>query len=359
MLSSLFMKMQAKYKLIFLTTLLTALTLCGFYSLSPPVCSKRTMPRTVADPAPAPDYDSSLLRRSLYRLGYTLDDLPLRNSLWTNNIHLCVMFNLKSIKPNEKVLNLLISFYFPFFRHISLIFDGQPNYNSEWIPGFVNVLSCDSYFGWYQHKCIRKCIQQNESQTEGFLYIAEDMFINITKMADLPKDKIWFLQNNKRSFSWVLNPGAKGWDWPRWGKNGNSLKFNKTIQSMPSKWKQILENHHGFPDYFNVTAISDIVFIPQVAVPKILPVLDHIILQGDLFCEIATALAVNVASHDVVKMEYGYLWRGERSVAGIERKSTSAHFVHPMKLGIRKHAELWLKYMEQQLNFTLLGYNNL
>ena len=145
----------------------------------------------------------------------------------------------------------------------------------------------------------------------------------------------------------------RGWDWPRWGKNGNSLKFNKTIQSLPNKWKQILEKHHGFPDNFNVTAISDIVFIPRVMVPKILPVLDHIILQGDLFCEIATALAVNVASHDVVKMEYGYLWN-DRSPAAIERMSKTNPFVHPVKLGIATYAELWVSLMERRLNQIIM-----
>ena len=64
-------------------------------------------------------------------------------------------------------------------------------------------------------------------------------------------------------------------------------------------------------------------------------------------------------SQDVVKMENGYLWGGDRSVAGIERKSTVAHFVHPLKLGRAKHAELWLKYMEKQLNWTVRGYNSL
>lgn len=341
--------------------MLTAIV-CGLYSLSTLVCSKCTKPHAVAAPAagapaPATDYDTSQLRGSLNRLGYTLADLPPRNFLWTHNIQLCVMFNLNAIKPNKKVIDLLIAYYFPFFKHIFLIFDGPPKNDLPLIPSFVKVLSCESYIGWYQHKCIQKCIHQNESNTEGFLYLADDMFINISKMADLQKDKIWFLQNNKKSFSWILNPGSKGWDW-WWGKDGNSLKLNKTIKSLPTKWIQILEKHHGFPDNFDVIATSDIIFIPSVAVPKILPVLDHIIGQGDMFCEIATALAVNIASQDVVEMKSGYLWT-DRSIAAIERLSIIAHFVHPIKLGMAKHAELWVKYMEQQLNLTLLGYNSI
>ena len=99
-------------------------------------------------------------------------------------------------------------------------------------------------------------------------------------------------------------------------------------------------------------ATPDIIYIPQIKVPKIAPVLDHIIGQGDLICEIVTPLAVNVAPSDFVKIEGGYLWN-DRSVAMIERVSMTAHFVHPVKLGIAVHEALWVRYMEKQLNLTV------
>jgi hypothetical protein len=263
------------------------------------------------------------------------------------------MFNLAHLKPNKNLINVLISYYFPFFKNISLIFDGHPNYNFTSVPSFVNVMFCDSHLGWYQQKCIRKCIQQNDSETEGHLYIADDMFINITKMAELPKSKIWYVGNSKKSMSWIENPGPKGWGWQWWGPPyGNNVKLKNTIQSFPRKWQVILEKYHSFPDNFSVIATSDIIYIPQSKVPEIIPVLDHIIGQGDLFCEIATPLAVNVASPDFVKMQGGYLWN-DRSVAMIERVSRTAHFVHPVKLGTAVHAALWVNYMEQQLNLTI------
>ena len=150
---------------------------------------KHTMSRRVAAPLPAPDTDSSLLRGSLNRLGYTLADLPDKNTLWTHNIHLCVMFNHnhEGGKPNERVTNLLISYYFPFSKKITPILDGQPTQSPNWIPNYVKILLCDSNVGWYQHKCNRKCIQKYDTKTKGFLYISDDMFINITKMAAFPK----------------------------------------------------------------------------------------------------------------------------------------------------------------------------
>ena len=219
-----------------------------------------------------PGSHSPLVRGSLARLGYGKNDFPLRSDLWTEKIHLCIMFNLANL-ANEENINILTSYYFPFFKNITLIFDGHPNYNFSSVPDFVNVLLCNSNWAWYQHKCIRKCIQHNNSETEGHLYIADDMFINITKMAELDKSKIWFIVNEKKSMSWIQNPGPKGWGWQWWGPpHGNNVKLNNTIQSFPSKWKDNLEKYHGFPDNFSVVATSDIVYIPRTAVSKILPV---------------------------------------------------------------------------------------
>ena len=175
-------------------------------------------------------------------------------------------------------------------------------------------------------------------------------------MAAFPKNKIWYKKNMKRRFSLVLNPGPAGWDWCWWGVDRNYAKFDKTIQSFPNKWKTVLRIYHGFPDNFSVAANSDIIFIPSEAVPQMLAVLNHIIGQGDLFCEIATTLAVNVASQDFVKMENGYLWGADKNTAEIRRLSKTAPFVHPVKLAIAEQAMLWVSFMEQQLNQTIVEF---
>ena len=55
-------------------------------------------------------------------------------------------------------------------------------------------------------------------------------------------------------------------------------------------------------------------------------------------------LAVNVASHDFVKMEDGFLW-ADRGLTGIERMSKTAPFVHPVKLAIAEQAMLWVCFI--------------
>lgn len=328
------------------------------------------------------DFNSSLVRDSLRRLGHGLQDFPGRGRLWTGAVRLCVMFNLNNVGPSERVINLLISYYFPFFKHISLVFDGHPNYNFSSVPSFVDILFCDSHLGFYQHKCIRQCIQQTNSDTEGYLYISDDMFINITKMTALPKTEIWFLENQRRSMSWIQNlhgdnrsrhlgphkqpPACKetvcpgGADWVWWAPPyNNSIKLKHTIESFPTEWQNRLKKHHGFPDNFSVVAFSDIIYIPARILPELCPVLDHIIVhQPELFSEVATSLAVNVASAGFVRLESGYIWN-DRTSAEIERMARTAHFVHAIKLGQAGQAEMWVRFMEQQLHQAVLGKHNL
>ena len=80
-------------------------------------------------------------------------------------------------------------------------------------------------------------------------------------------------------------------------------------------------------------------------------VIDFIVNNTDLFCEIATCLAVDIAApNQVAIFKSGYLWTPEeRSVEGIEKAVKTAHFVHPVKLGVEQQRKLWIEYMEHQL----------
>jgi len=73
------------------------------------------------------------------------------------------------------------------------LFDGLQGSVSGTFPDFVEIIRCDSSNGWYQHKCILQCLQSGHYDPKGYLYIADDMFINITMMSEYPIDKIWFV----------------------------------------------------------------------------------------------------------------------------------------------------------------------
>ncbi len=290
----------------------------------------------------------SLVEESLNKKGYSLSDLPPKPALWTDKVHLCINFNLNGIKPNKQVTETLMSYYLPFFKNITLIFNGDNWSRPDYVPEFVDFISCDSHIGWYQHKCLRSCIQRGSEETKGFLYIAEDMFINLTKMAELPITKLWIVGSAICRYSATQTLGHKGCEWGWWGPPTNGAKnLDIVIKSLPAKWMELTKTA-GFPDHFHAFCTSDIIYIPQALVTDMTHVLDHIISTAELFCEIATILAVNIVAPNRTTLVNGYLW-GDRSMAAIKQRATTAHFVHPVKLGIRDHRDIWIQYMEKQL----------
>lgn len=295
-------------------------------------------------------FDLTMLKSSLQKKGYSVADLPPWTDLWTDKICLCIMFNLNGIKPRKDVTEILISYYYPFFRDITFIFDGANSKRPDFLPEFVDFISCDSHLGWYQQKCIRSCMHRGTEDTKGYLYIADDMFINLTKMADLPSTKIWFTTMETKSYSWIMDPGPKGWGWMWWGPPyDNSKKLQSLLKVLPSKWLNELRKTAGFPDKFKIVATSDIIYIPDTFKSKMATVIDFITGHSDLFCEIATCLAVDIAApNELIILNYGYLW-GDRSIATIKKTAKTAHFVHPVKVGVEQQRRLWIQYMEDQL----------
>ena len=290
--------------------------------------------------------EMNMIESSLKKKGYSVTDLPPWSDLWTDKIHLCVMFNLVTIEPRKDIIDILVSYYHPLFENITLIFDGTNWTRPDYVPEFVNVINCDSHLGWFQHKCIRLCMQQGTKETKGYLYIADDMFINWTMMADLPTTKVWFSFMIQREYSRVLN---LEYPWPWW--RDNVKKLEKIINILPSEWMEQLKKTAGFPDQFKIMAISDILYVPQAITHNLTTAIDFIVNNTDLFCEIATVLALDIAApNEVVIFEGGYLWTPEqRSAEGIQKLAKIAHFIHPVKLGVEQHRKLWIEYMENQL----------
>ena len=305
------------------------------------------------------DYEDRLIE-SLREMGYTLSDLPDQSELWTENVELCIMFNLNGIGVNQTVIELLIAFYHPFFSHLTFLFDGDPaeTKRPKYLPSYVDVFGCDSHVGLYQHRCIQTCIQQGTNETKGFLYIADDMFINVSKMAELPTSKVWFTGSTVRKYSDIIdivrNTKPPYW-W--WGPPTNSAaNLEIEINNLPQEWKDQLIKTAGFPDKFKTMATSDIIYVPRTIATKLELVLSHIINTAKLFCEVATNLAVNIVAPELVLFEYGYVWGDDRSIEGINRTAQKAHFVHPIKLGgVKEHLDLWIQYMKKQLEIAILA----
>ena len=174
------------------------------------------------------------------------------------------------------------------------------------------------------------------------------MFINLTLMADLPATKLWFIDIVQRSYSWILSPGRKGWWWdpPFY----NAEKLEHIINVLPKEWMEQLILTAGFPDRFKIIATLDIIYIPQGLTRNLTTAIDFIVDTNiDLFCEIATPLAVNIAAPQFIVLVNGYIWENKGNLVVLEEKIYNAHFVHPIKLAKEQERGLWIRSMEEQL----------
>ena len=73
-----------------------------------------------------------------------------------------------------------------FFSSIALLLDGEwPREAVDDIPSDVRAISVDTDKGWYQQRALLKCLQNENSYVNSYLYIPDDMFINISMLSTL------------------------------------------------------------------------------------------------------------------------------------------------------------------------------
>ena len=265
--------------------------------------------------------------------------------MWTKNVRLCIMFNLKNMSPNKQVIYFMLSYYSYFFNHIMLLFDGEWSEKPDYLPKNIKFSGCKSTNGWYQHYCLRICLNETwneDGEPEGYLYIADDMFVNLTKMSLLPLSKVWCIRTTNINYTARASLG-NSWHW------GRALRPLETVvTNLPAKWKQVLVKYAGFPNCLPARATSDIIYVPHWLAGNITYGINYVIKTAHLIHEVALPLVVNIiAPTDQVHFEYGYLWGNGRTMDMIKKKARRAHFVHPIKLSSRPRADLWESFMEQ------------
>ena len=277
-----------------------------------------------------------------------------KSRLWTKHVHLCIMFNLNNLKPNTHVVHLLLEYYHPFFDHITLIYDGKWNKTPEYIPEYVNFFGCESHAGWYQHKCLNICLSQPAAEVKGFFYISDDMLINLKNLASYNLSQTWCTPTEVYDYNKLLTMDKTEAQkiWEGWGPPSffqNALKI--TVDSLPKKWINQLQNNAGFPDHYHGRSIFDIIYVPKSLASNITKVLTHILSSNDLFCELAGPLAVGVVVPQDEKIVFttSFLWGTQRTVSRIRKSAKTCDVVHSVKLSQPDQASLWKEFMDQQL----------
>ena len=259
------------------------------------------------------------------------------------------MFNFNNMAPNEKTINLLLTCYSRFFNHIMLLFDGKwkkPNY----LPNDVTFSGCNSQHGWFEHKCLCNCLNETwgDPRPDGYLFISDDMFVNLAMMSLLPLSQIWYvdaLRINYTARASLLNT----WHW-----NWALKPLEAVIEHLPAEWKDIIVKKVGFPDSIHATGGADIVYVPYSLAGNMTDVLTFITRTAGLISEVALPLAVDIVAptdrgHFI---NAGYVWdnRKRGKLSFLETRARRAQFVHPIKVNMKPHADLWKRLMEEQLS---------
>ena len=284
--------------------------------------------------------------RDLKGVGYSFPKLPDKSRLWTKNIQLCIMYN---YVPGEYYVRELMAYYLRFFDNIMLLFDGKWPEKPSFIPEYVNFSECRSDRGQFQHVCLRTCLTNGGRNVEGYLFVADDVFVNLSRMSTLPRSKLWYF-DMKWVYDYTNKDAFTGWVWwPQFSK-----KTRLVVDNLPAEWKEVLVKYTGFPKQFHGHSLSDILYVPQPLALHMVEVLSYIINTTNLFCEIAIPLAVDIVEPQYVHMVWGYMQeRNRTNRALITSTAAKAHFVHPLKLGVRPTADIWRDFMAMQL--MLLG----
>ena len=296
--------------------------------------------------------DIELIRYFDDKKGFGLSVMSNKTVLWTRHIQLCVMYN---TVINTVNIGFLLSYYIHFFNHITLISGTEIVTKANFIPDFVQLFNCNSNEGRYQHRCLKMCLENPARESvEGFLYIADDMFVDIAKMSKLDRTKLWAIPVIRLDYNKIIRESKeevhKRWYWfgaPEYTED----YLQQTIEKLPREWIEALKRN-GFPSNFETHAPSDIYFIPRSLVPRLVKVISFMVKATDhLFCEVALPLSVGIITQPSERQVLfsGYLWGNQRTLPIKEDRAKVAHFVHPLKLSDKKDLKLWKNLMEDQL----------
>ena len=284
----------------------------------------------------------------LKQIGYTFPKLPEKSKLWTRDVQLCIMFNWG---PTNHTIRKLLAYYMRFFSSIVLLFDEWPGEAIKGIPSAVIAIPVYTRHGWYQQRALLKCLESGNSNVTSYLYIPDDMFINITMLSTLPTSKAWLIEPRVFNFNDLAAFNGDYWYW--WHNSGTNFleRFVEIVNDLPHEWKQMLSQNVGFPNRIHGNAVVDVLHIPHAIVSNLSTVLVYLMNRRELFCEILVPLALDIAGpQDHVYFKDGNLWNADRcNVNLIAEFARTKHFVHSLKLSSRFGSDIWCTLMSEQI----------
>ncbi len=200
------------------------------------------------------------------------------------------------------------------------------------------------------------CLDQGEPDVDGYMYLADDNFADLTYMNSLPKSEAWFLELNTNNYS-----DSKSFTkdkWVHWHRHYGYAPFKQIVDNLPQVWKKVLIDNVGFPDRIHGHTISDLIYLPKSVRQIMMDVISYIVRTADLHCEIAIPLAVDIVAprRQVEFPLTGFMLPSEKHKLEKFYEAINKHspFLHPLKLSVKPSADLWCQLMAEQMkNFIV------
>ena len=263
------------------------------------------------------------------------------------NIRLCVQFNTNFPLLEENVnstLKLLHSRYTQYFDRISYT---GPIPRPYYISKDIEYIQCNgSETGYFQQKCIVAHLESFPSE-EGYLYIADDAFIDFSRLSKMPLNKIWIEEGQRYNIKNAEEFNGNDWGWWYWKYGYKSLidHWEKLPQSMKDKVAEAT----GSADIIRSHALADFVYIPQVSRKKFIEATKALTYEDPpLFCEIALPIIADIAGGpNVIPLEECLLWEEQRTTSNLRDYAVSGKcdVVHSFKLTNNEQRLLWMEQM--------------
>ena len=257
-------------------------------------------------------------------------------------IRLCIQFNTE-IAVNEKTVELLHSVYSMFFDKISY---SGPIPKPSYLDNDIQYIHCkNARNGESQQRCLLAHLEAYPD-AEGYLYIADDAFVDLSRMSKLPRDMVWYLHGtvmdvrNRQTFDGNIYP-----IWPL-DQGYRALKYY--VENLPLKWKDRLQELNGNRNIVRTIELADVIYIPEKLRSAFVSTVKYFSGEPHINHEVITPIIRDlVVGNDYVPLIPMCLWEEQKNFQEqtIRGQSGEYDFVHPLKLSDQKVADLWIELM--------------
>ena len=197
--------------------------------------------------------------QDLVGLGYNFPKLQASRPIhWMKKdwrkIRLCIHFNTE-VAVNEKAMRLMQRVYSKFFDKISYT---GPIPNPSYLGNDAQYIHCKTaHNAESQLRCLLAHLE-TYPDAEGYLYISADVFVDLSRMSKLPRNKLWYLHGTEVD---VRNPQT--FNVTKWSLNQGYGALKYYVEHLPPEWKHRLQEVNGNKNIVHTMDLADVIYIPE------------------------------------------------------------------------------------------------